>query len=78
MTPSLQEAFPHVTGITHIVAELTGKRPELLKEIVPSPSLAVMVNPEDPNARAQILEHRETSAALAYRLRPSNTSSASS
>jgi ABC-type uncharacterized transport system substrate-binding protein len=45
----------NVTGITHIVAELTGKRLELLKEIVPSASrIAVLVNPEDPNATVQI------------------------
>jgi putative ABC transport system substrate-binding protein len=61
----------NVTGITHIVAELTGKRLELLKEILPSATrIAVFVNPDDPNAPSQI-RHAEASArSLKVQLHP--------
>jgi putative ABC transport system substrate-binding protein len=52
----------NITGITNIVTELTGKRLELLKEIVPSASrVAVLVNRADPNAGSQ-LRHAEAAA----------------
>ena len=61
----------NVTGITHIVAELTGKRLELLKEIVPSASrIAVLVNPEDPNATVQIRNAEAAARALGVQLQP--------
>jgi putative ABC transport system substrate-binding protein len=61
----------NVTGVTHIVAELTGKRLELLKEIVPSASrIAVLVNPEDPNATAQIRNAEAAARGLGVQLQP--------
>jgi putative ABC transport system substrate-binding protein len=50
-------ARPHgnITGVTNISAELTGKRLQLLQEIVPGlKHVAVLVNPDDPNAKFQM------------------------
>jgi putative ABC transport system substrate-binding protein len=71
LVPNLSRPSGNVTGITHIVAELTGKRLELLKEIVPSASrIAVMVNPDDPNATAQIENAEAAARTLGVQLRP--------
>jgi putative tryptophan/tyrosine transport system substrate-binding protein len=70
LVPNLARPGGNVTGITHIVAELTGKRLELLKEIVPSASrIAVLVNPDDPNATVQIQNAK--AAARPLRVQPS-------
>jgi len=61
----------NITGITHIVAELTGKRLELLKEIVPTASrIAVFVNPDDPNAPSQIRNAEAAARTLKVQLHP--------
>lgn len=52
---SLARPGGNITGITNIVAELAGKRLEILKEIVPTASrIAVLVNPDNPNAPPQM------------------------
>src|SRR5438445_2967040 len=61
----------NITGSTHIVAELTGKRLELLKEIVPTASrIAVFVNPDDPNAPGQIRNAEAAARTLKIQLQP--------
>ena len=61
----------NITGITHIVAELTGKRLELLTEIVPTASrIAVFVNPDDPNAPGQIRNAETAARTLKVQLDP--------
>ena len=61
----------NITGVTNIVAELGGKRLELLKEILPAASrIAVIVNPDNPNAAPQ-LRYAETAArGLGIELQP--------
>src|SRR5260370_11218292 len=55
LVQSLARPGGNLTGITNIAAELTGKRLEILKEIVPAASrVAVLVNPDDPNATIQL------------------------
>ena len=62
LVPSLARPGGNITGITNIAVELTGKRLELLKEIVPAASrIAVLVNPDAPIAAIQ-LRHAETAA----------------
>jgi putative ABC transport system substrate-binding protein len=62
IVPSLARPGGNITGITNIVAELAGKRLELLREIVPTASrVAVFVNPNDQNATPQ-LRHAEAAA----------------
>ncbi len=51
IVPNLAHPGGNITGITNIVAELTGKRLEILKEIVPTAKrIAVLVNPNSQNA----------------------------
>lgn len=71
LVPSLARPGGNITGITHIVAELTGKRLQLLKEIVPSASrIAVLVNPDDPNATVQIQNAEAAARSLGVQLQP--------
>ena len=71
LIPNLARPGGNLTGITHIVAELTGKRLELLKEIVPSASrVAVLVNPDDPNATVQIQNAETAARSLGIQLQP--------
>jgi len=71
LVPNLARPGGNITGITHIVAELTGKRLELLKEIVPSASrIAVLVNPDDPNAPFQIRNAEAAARTLSVQLHP--------
>jgi ABC-type uncharacterized transport system substrate-binding protein len=61
----------NITGVTHIVAELTGKRLEVLTEIVPTASrIAVLVNPDDPNAPGQIRNAEVAARTLKLQLHP--------
>jgi putative ABC transport system substrate-binding protein len=61
----------NLTGITNIAAELTGKRLELLKELVPSASrIAVLVNPDAPIAAIQIRNAEAAARTLGMQLQP--------
>src|SRR5262249_24634209 len=61
----------NITGITNVVAELTGKRLEILKEIVPTASkIAVMANPDDPNMPLQMRNAEHASKSLHVQLEP--------
>jgi putative ABC transport system substrate-binding protein len=71
LVPNLARPGGNITGITHIVAELTGKRLELLKEIVPTASrIAVLVNPDDPNAPSQMRNADVAAQTLRLQLHP--------
>ena len=55
LVQSLARPGGNITGITNIVAELTGKRLELLKEMIPAAKrIAVLVNLESQNASLQL------------------------
>ena len=61
----------NITGITNIVAELTGKRLALLKELIPEVArVALFVNPDDPNASIQIQNARVAARALRIAIGP--------
>ena len=61
----------NITGITNITAELAGKRLAILKEILPRlSSIAVIINPDDPNARVQMTNAEDAARALNIQLRP--------
>jgi putative tryptophan/tyrosine transport system substrate-binding protein len=52
-------------------AELTGKRLALLKQIVPTASkVAVLINPDDPNAAVQMRNAQAAACDLAIELQP--------
>jgi putative ABC transport system substrate-binding protein len=55
IVPNLQKPGGNITGVTNIIAELAGKRLELLREIVPNASrIAVFLNSNDPNVPLQM------------------------
>ena len=61
----------NITGITNITAELAGKRLELLKEIIPRTTrIAVLVNPNDPNAPLQMRNAESAARSLGIQLQP--------
>ena len=71
IVPSLARPGGNITGITNIVAELAGKRLELLKEIVPTASrIAVLVNPNSQNAPLQMRSAEAAARKLGVELRP--------
>jgi len=68
---SLARPGGNITGITNIVAELAGKRLELLKEMVPGAScIAVFVNPDSQNAPLQLRSAQAAAVRLGIELRP--------
>jgi putative ABC transport system substrate-binding protein len=68
---SLPRPGGNITGVTNIVAELAGKRFEILKELVPGARrFAVLVNPESQNAPLQMQNAREAALKLGIELSP--------
>ena len=68
---SLAHPGGNITGVTNIVAELAAKRLELLKEMVPGAThVAVIVNPDNPNAAPQMRSAEAAAKKLNIALRP--------
>lgn len=71
LVASLARPGANVTGVTNIVAELTGKRLELLKELVPRASrIAILINPDDSNAALQMRQAEAAARTLRVELAP--------
>ncbi len=71
IVPSLARPGGNVTGITTIIAELAGKRLELLKEVVPGLTrVAIFVNTESANAPPQIKSAEEAARRLGIEVKP--------
>ncbi len=71
IVPSLARPGGNITGVTTIVAELAGKRLEILKEIVPTASrIAVLVNTDNPAAMPQMQSAEAAARKLGVELRP--------
>ncbi len=61
----------NITGVTNVIAELTGKRLEILKELVPTASkIAIIVNPDDPNMPLQMRNAEPAARSLHVQLEP--------
>ena len=68
---SLAKPGGNITGVTNIVAELSGKRLELIKEMVPTATrIAVIVNPDSQNATLQLQNAEAAARKLGVELRP--------
>jgi putative ABC transport system substrate-binding protein len=66
---SLARPGGNVTGVTNISVDLSAKKVEFLKAIVPSLScLAVLANPPNPAVTAQVAETQRATEALGLRL----------
>ena len=71
LVPSLARPGGNITGITNIIAELGGKRLEILKEIVPTASrVAILVNPNVATAAIQMDYVKASAEALRLHLDP--------
>jgi len=59
----------NLTGLAGLAPELSGKRLELLKEVVPGVArVAVLLNPDNPNARRLLKETKISAQALGMQL----------
>ena len=71
LVASLARPGGNITGVTNIVAELAAKRLELLKEMVPSATrVAVIINPDNPNAAPQMKSAQAAAKTLGIELSP--------
>ena len=71
LVQSIPKPGGNITGITNITAELTGKRLEIIKEIVPAATrIAVLINPDDPNAASQLRYAEAGARSLEVELQP--------
>ena len=71
LVASLARPGGNITGITNSTAELTGKRLQILKELLPElPRVAVLVNPADQNTDLQMERAREVARHLGILLDP--------
>jgi putative tryptophan/tyrosine transport system substrate-binding protein len=71
LVASLARPGGNITGITNSTAELTGKRLQILKELLPAVSrVAVLVNPTDQNTNLQMERAREVAKHLGIQLDP--------
>jgi putative ABC transport system substrate-binding protein len=70
LVESLARPGGNITGSTFISSEITGKRLELLKEILPHATTVVaMANPDNPATALQLTQAKAASATLGLRLR---------
>jgi len=68
---NLRRPEANVTGITNVVAELAGKRIEILRELLPSATrFAVIVNPGDQNTPGQMKSAEQAAQQLHLQLEP--------
>jgi len=71
LVESLARPGGNVTGVTNIVTDLTGKRLELIKGLVPTAMrIAALLNPDDPNAKPQLSSASAAAQQLGVELSP--------
>jgi putative tryptophan/tyrosine transport system substrate-binding protein len=69
LVASLNRPGGNITGMTMLVRELSAKRLQILREIVPGVnSIGLLVNPNNANAEGETRELREAARALALQL----------
>jgi putative ABC transport system substrate-binding protein len=66
LVASLSRPDGNVTGITSSAHDLTAKRLQLLKEVVPRNRLTVLANPTNPNVSPQLVETRAAAEKLGW------------
>jgi putative tryptophan/tyrosine transport system substrate-binding protein len=69
LVASLARPGGNLTGLSLLAPELSGKRLELLKEVVPKLSrVAAMLNPTNPTYRAELQDTQDAARALAVQI----------
>ncbi len=72
---SLSRPGGNLTGVTTLASEVGPKRLELLRELLPTATIiAVLVNPTNPNAEAQLRDLQAAAPALGVQLYPLHAS----
>jgi len=74
LVTSLNQPGGNLTGITTFSGVLTSKRLELLHELVPTASVAVLINPNNSNSKFRLKEVEEASRVLALPVQVVNAS----
>ena len=74
LVDSLNRPGANVTGVGRIATELGAKRLELLRELVPTAAMALLLNPNNPNADAQLKDVQDAGRALGLQLQILNVS----
>jgi putative ABC transport system substrate-binding protein len=76
LVASLSRPGGNATGVVNIEAELTAKRLELLRELMPTAAvIAVLVNPASPAAKRQVVEVERAAQRLGQQISLFNASS---
>jgi putative ABC transport system substrate-binding protein len=76
LVASLSRPGRNATGLNLLTSELTTKRLELIRELLPAvATLAVLVNPRSPEAEPQLRDLQATARAIRQQLRVLNASS---
>jgi putative tryptophan/tyrosine transport system substrate-binding protein len=71
LVASLARPGGNITGVTQVATDLTAKRFELLREIVPSMSrVALLLNPAEPSAQRYLKEGEAAARQLGLTVRP--------
>jgi putative tryptophan/tyrosine transport system substrate-binding protein len=68
LVASLNRPGGNLTGVTSLNGEVAPKRMELLRELVPAASIAVLVRPENPNFENQLRDLHQAARALGLQL----------
>jgi putative ABC transport system substrate-binding protein len=74
LVTSLNQPGGNLTGVTTFSGVLTSKRLELLHELVPTANVAVLINPNNSNAKFRLKEVDEASRTLALPVQVVNAS----
>jgi putative tryptophan/tyrosine transport system substrate-binding protein len=69
LVSSLSQPGGNVTGVSFLLNELSGKRLELLRELVPAAtSVGLLVNPTRPSFQSQVKDAQQAAQALGVKL----------
>jgi putative ABC transport system substrate-binding protein len=74
LVTSLNQPGGNLTGVTTFSGVLTSKRLELMHELAPTANVAVLINPNNSNAKFRLKEVEEASRALALPIQVVNAS----
>lgn len=74
LVASLNNPGGNVTGVSFFAAELSAKRLQILRELVTSPTIAMLVDPSNPNFAGELKDAESATSALGQHIRVLNAS----
>ena len=75
LVSSLNKPGGNLTGVSFFAAELSAKRIDILRQLVPSAAIALLVNPNNPNASVELRDARAAATLAGQSIRVLNASS---